>query len=260
MDLATLIGFLATVGVVFGAIAFGGSIGLVLDMPALLIVVGGSAGVVLMRFNIKQFFGAVKIGLIVLFHKSEKTEDIIKQVVLLSDISRRQGMLALQEVEIKNKFLKQAIQYVVDGLEPEIIETLLYKDLTLTIERHVQGQQIFKALGEVAPSMGLIGTLIGLIQMLSNLGDPKSLGPSMAMAMLTTLYGAILANIIAIPIAEKLELRSREEKNIKLLIIDAVMGIQRGQNPRLITDILKAYLPGSARDREGDNADEENKL
>ena len=164
-------------------------------------------------------------------------------------------MLALENVEIKNDFLKQGVQYLVDGIEPELVEEMLYKDMTLSLERHQNGQQIFKSIGDVGPAMGMIGTLIGLVQMLSNLGDPSSLGPAMAVAMLTTLYGAILANMVALPIADKLELRSKEEMMLKSLIIDALLGIQKGQNPRLIQDLLKTYLPVKKRDMSDKKSD-----
>ncbi len=247
MDLATLIGFLSAFGVVITAIMIGGPLSGMVNVPSLLIVFGGSAGVVLMRFSLGQFFGAVKIGLKTLFNKLESPTEIIHQVLELADTARKNGILALESVEIKNDFLKRGIGHLVDGLDGEIVETMLYKDMEMTVQRHINGQQIFKAIGDAAPAMGMIGTLIGLVQMLANLSDPSSLGPAMAIAMLTTLYGAVLANLIAIPIADKLDLRSKEEKIIKSLIIDAVLGIQQGQNPRIINDILQTYLPGSQR-------------
>lgn len=247
MDIATLLGFLAAVGVVLMAILLGGSIGLVINVPSLLIVIGGATGVVMMKFSIGQFFGGVKIALKAFFYKSEKPTDLIAQIVELADLARKNGVLALEDVEIKNKFLKQAIQYLVDGLEPDVISDTLHNELEQTVERHMQGQQIFKAMGDTAPAMGMIGTLIGLVQMLSNMSDPKSIGPAMAVAMLTTLYGAILANMVALPIADKLELRSKEEKLIKSIIIDGALAIQQGKNPRLLKDYLTTYLPASAR-------------
>lgn len=250
MDLATLIGFLSAVGVVMMAILQGGDLSLVINVPSLLIVVAGSAGIVLMKFSLGQFFGAVKIALKTVLYKSEKPSEIIALVNELADKARKEGMLALESIEIKNSFLKQGVQYLIDGVDPETIETTMFNDMAQTVERHQLGQQIFKAVGDVGPAMGMIGTLIGLVQMLSNMSDPESLGPAMAVAMLTTLYGAILANMIALPIADKLELRSKEERLKMAMIMDAIMGIQKGQNPRMIQDILKTYLPGSKRDGE----------
>lgn len=248
MDIATLFGFCAAVGVILMAIMTGGTLGSIINVPSLLIVFGGSAGVVMMKFSLGQFFGAIKIALVTLLYKSEKPTEIIAQVVDMAEQARKGGIIALENVEIKNKFMKQGVQYLVDGLEPEVVESTLTKDMAQTLERHMLGQQIFKAIGDVGPAMGMIGTLIGLIQMLSNLSDPSTLGPAMAVAMLTTLYGAMLANMFALPIADKLELRSKEERILKSLIIDAILSIQEGQNPRVINDILKTYLPGSKRD------------
>lgn len=247
MDIATLIGFLGAFAVVATAVFLGGDFGLVVNIPSLLIVVAGSSGVVMMKFSMGQFFGAVKIAMKTIFYKAEKQKDLIEKVTEIADEARKNGMLALESVEIDNAFLKQGIQYLIDGVEPELMENTLYNEMTQTVERHLQGQQIFKAMGDVGPAMGMIGTLIGLVQMLSNMSDPQSIGPAMAVAMLTTLYGAILANMIALPIADKLELRSKQEQTNKSMIIDAIMGIQKGQNPRVIKDMLNTYLPGSKR-------------
>ena len=143
---------------------------------------------------------------------------------------------------------------MVDGHEPDVVRQTMLSDMNLTVERHELGQKIFKAIADVAPAMGMIGTLIGLVQMLSNMEDPKSIGPAMAVALLTTLYGAAIANVFANPISEKLGLRSNEERLIKSMIIDSVSGIQEGRNPRVIEGMLMTYLPGSQRnpDEEGE--------
>jgi chemotaxis protein MotA len=151
---------------------------------------------------------------------------------------------------VSNSFLAGGIQLLVDGHDPDVVRTLLTKDLKQGQDRHAWGAKIFEALGDVAPAMGMIGTLIGLVAMLANMNDPKTIGPSMAVALLTTLYGAMLATMFALPMADKLSLRSQEEGLIKNLIIDALLAIQSGQNPRVIEAMLKAYLPESQRDVE----------
>lgn len=254
MDFATLIGFIAAVSVVVMAVLQGGDISVVINIPSMLIVVGGTIGVIIMKFSLGQFFGAIKVGMKTLLYKSHAPTSLIDQVMELAQAARKGGVLALENVEINHPFLKQGIQYLVDGLDPEVVEQTLNKEMALAVERHYQGRQIFKSAGEVAPAMGMIGTLIGLVQMLSNMSDPSSIGPAMAVAMLTTLYGAMLANLVALPIADKLDMRRNEEKFIKSLIIDAVMGIQAGQNPRIMKDILKTYLPGSMREDKQDQA------
>jgi chemotaxis protein MotA len=247
MDLATLLGLIAAIGVVLTAIFVGGSFAQFFDISAILIVLGGSASVVMMKFSIGSFFSSVKVALKVLFYRPENPTDIINEIVKLAETARKNGMLSLENMPIKNKFLSHSIRYVIDGIAPDIIEITLNNEMEQTIERHMRGQQIFKSLGETAPAMGMIGTLIGLVQMLSHMADPKKIGPAMAIAMLTTLYGAILANMIALPIADKLELRSHEEKLLKSIIIDGTLAIQQGQNPRIIRDYLTTYLAASQR-------------
>ena len=247
MDLATLIGFLVAVGVVGMAVMQGGDIGVIVNGPSLLIVFAGSAGIVLMKFSVGQFCGALKIAMKAFLYKQEKISDLIEKIYEIADAARKNGMLALESIEINHIFLKQSVQYLIDGLDPEVMEHSMENELTQTLERHAMGQQIFKAIGDVGPAMGMIGTLIGLVQMLSNMSDPKTLGPAMAVAMLTTLYGAVLANMVAFPIADKLDLRSKQEKIIMSMTIDAIMAIQEGQNPRTIKDTLFTYLPKKDR-------------
>ena len=136
---------------------------------------------------------------------------------------------------------------LVDGHDADVVRSVMEKDIELTAERHVTAIKVFRALADLGPAMGMIGTLVGLVAMLANMSDPKSIGPAMAVALLTTLYGAILANMVAIPIADKLELRSGEEKLCRALILDAIMGIQDGQNPRVIQSMLQNYLNQSKR-------------
>lgn len=247
MDIATIVGLVGANTVVAAAIVVGGSPGFFFNIPSVLIVVVGSFLAVMTKFGLKQYFSAFKVGIKAFFYRTETPEELISKVLELSNVARKNGLLALENVEIKNEFLKQGIQYMVDGLEPDVVRSTLQKDMYQTIDRHEKGQKIFKAVGDVAPAMGMIGTLVGLVQMLATMDDPKTIGPSMAVAILTTLYGAVIANIVAIPLADKLELRSQEEELSKNMIIDAVMGIQAGQNPRVIEEMLKMYLPGTLR-------------
>ncbi len=247
MDLATLLGLLIAFGFIFGAIATGGSIVLFINVPSLLIVIGGSVAVVLMQFTLSQFFGAIKVALKAFFHKAVDAQELIEQAVVLANVARKEGMMALESQEIDNQFLNKGIQLCVDGHPPDLVRKMLSKDISLTIQRHETGQKIFKALGGVAPAMGMIGTLIGLVQMLANMDDPKSIGPAMAVALLTTLYGAIIANAFALPLADKLALRSQEEKTNRTLILETISGIQEGMNPRVLEELLKAFLPEGQR-------------
>lgn len=254
MDLATLIGLLGSFGFVIMAMLSGGSFGIFINIPSLLIVICGSLFVVMMKYSVGQFFGSAKIAGKAFMFKSDKPEDLIAKAVEMADAARKGGFLALEEAEITNAFMQKGVDMLVDGHDAEVVRSTLEKDIMLTEERHDLGIGIFQKLGDIAPAMGMIGTLIGLVAMLSNMDDPKAIGPAMAVALLTTLYGAIVANMLALPIADKLALRKDEEKLNKSLILDAILGIQDGQNPRVLEGILKNYL---AEKKRGVNTTEE---
>ncbi len=247
MDLATLLGLLGAIGIVLAAIFTGGEIGLFINGPGIMVVVGGTAGAVMMKFTVGQFLGAFKVAMRAFIFKLDKPEDLIELTVEMANEARKGGLLALEGKETDNDFLAKGIQLMVDGHEPDVVKQTLVTDMNAAVSRHDVGRSIFKSIGDAAPAMGMIGTLIGLVQMLANMSDPASIGPAMAVALLTTLYGAMIANIFAIPIADKLALRSNEERMLKSMIIDSLLGIQEGRNPRVIEEILKTYLPNSKR-------------
>lgn len=251
MDLATLIGILGAFGIVIAAMVLGGSVMVFINVPSLLIVLVGTLMVVLMKFNLGQCLGAFKVAMKAFIFKLDKMDEMIPTVVEMADVARKGGLLALEGQQVDNEFLKEGIKMLVDGHDGEVVKDVLTKDLRQTTERHAWGARVFTAMGDVAPAMGMIGTLVGLVQMLSAMDDPKSIGPAMAVALLTTLYGAMLANMVAIPIADKLELRKTEEGQLKTMVIDALMAIQAGQNPRVVESMLKTYLAPSAREGKG---------
>jgi chemotaxis protein MotA len=252
VDLATLIGLIGAFAIVAAAVFFGGSTEIFLNLPSVLIVMGGTFLVVLMKFSLGQFFGAFKVATLAFVSRLESPEEVIPLIVDLSNIARKEGMLALEEQEIKNSFLKQGIDMLIDGTKPEVIKALMLKDMQQTIDRHKWGAKVFTASGDVAPAMGMIGTLIGLVQMLSSMDDPKTIGPAMAVALLTTLYGAVFANMVALPIADKLNLRKTQEGQLKAICIDGIIGIAEGQNPRVLEPMLKTYLAPSRRNKGAD--------
>ena len=252
MDLATLIGLLGAIGIIIMAMVLGGSVLLFINIPSLLIVVVGTLFAVLIKFPISHFLGAFKIAAKAFMAKTDDPKSLIEEGVELANIARKEGVLGLEGQDIQNEFLKRGIQLCVDGHEPEFVRAMLSKDINLTIERHERGQAIFKAMGDVAPAMGMIGTLIGLVQMLSAMDDPKSIGPAMAVALLTTLYGAIIATVFALPIADKLALRSQDERLNKALILETISSIQEGLNPRVMEELLKTYLPENKREGVGE--------
>ncbi|CZF81640.1 flagellar motor protein PomA [Grimontia marina] len=242
MDLATLIGILGAFAFIVMAMLLGGTISMFVDVPSTLIVFGGSLFVVLMNYTMGQFFGAFKIAGKAFMFKADDPEDLIAKIVEMADAARKGGFLALEEMEVPNSFMKKGVDMLVDGHDAEVVKMTLQKDIVMTDERHDAGAQFYSALADVAPAMGMIGTLIGLVAMLSNMDDPKAIGPAMAVALLTTLYGAMLANMIAIPIASKLRMRKDQEKMNRRLIMDGLLAIQDGQNPRVIDGYLKNYL------------------
>ncbi|GGW85741.1 flagellar motor protein PomA [Alteromonas halophila] len=247
MDLATIIGMLGAIGFVVMAMILGGNMAMFINVPSILIVFGGTLFVVLSQFTLGQFFGAGKIAGKAFMFKIDSPESLIEKIVEMADAARKGGFLALEEAEIDNPFMQKGVDMLVDGHDIEVVRETLSKDIAMTTERHEFGATIFKNMGDVAPAMGMIGTLIGLVAMLSNMDDPKAIGPAMAVALLTTLYGAFLANVVCLPISLKLKNRVEEEKLNQKLVLDGIVGIADGQNPRVIEGILKNYLAANKR-------------
>lgn len=248
MDIASLIGMLGAFGIVLAAIFLGGSAGMFMNIPSLLIVIGGSLFVVLIKFSLPQFLGAIAVAGKAFMFKMPSLDDLIEEVVELANTARKGGLLALESVEVSHPFLGKGVQMLVDGFDEAVVREMLEKDIRLSADRHSWGGKVFMAIGDVGPAMGMIGTLIGLVQMLSNMDDPKAIGPAMAVALLTTLYGAMLATMVSLPMADKLDMRREEEKRAKMLMLDGLLAIQAGQNPRIIESLLRTYLPGKKQE------------
>lgn len=250
MDLATLVGMLGAIGFIVMAmiLSSSGAPEMFADTVSVLIVLGGSIFVVISKFTLTQFFGSGKAVVKAFVFKIESPEELIEKAVQLADSARKGGFLALEEAEIPNSFMQKGVNMLVDGHDADVVRATLLKDIGLTEKRHESAIAIFKSLGDAAPAMGMIGTLIGLVAMLSNMDDPKAIGPAMAVALLTTLYGAFIANVIAIPLADKLAIRNQQEKMNNQLILDAILGIQDGQNPKVIEGILRNYLAQGKRE------------
>lgn len=248
MDFATLIGLLGATVIISMAVILGASSDVFFNIPSILIVILGSLAVVLAKFSFSQYFGAFRAAGRAFSFKLPDTQSLIEELVEIANIARKQGVLNLEGRETSSTYLQQGIQHLIDGQSADIIATLLNKERLLTLDRNRWGAKVFRAFGDVAPAMGMIGTIIGLVQMLSNMEDPKTIGPAMAVALLTTLYGAMIATMFANPLADKLELRMTEEARMQALITDAVIAIQEGRNPRVIEQMLSSYLPPSKRD------------
>ncbi|GAB4353175.1 MAG: flagellar motor protein PomA [Methylohalobius sp. ZOD2] len=247
MDIATLVGFLGGFGVIAGAIVVGGDVGLFVNVPSILIVLGGTFMATLMKITLADFLRSFGIAWKAFFNQVDDPAQLIEEAVRLADVARKNGLLALENETVDNLFLQRGIMLCVDGHEPALIRKMLSEEINQAIKRHEMGQTMWASVGDVAPAMGMIGTLVGLVQMLANMEDPSKIGPAMAVALLTTLYGAIIANAFAIPLADKLALLSDYERITKSLIIETINGIQEGMNPKLLETLLNTYLPEKQR-------------
>jgi len=249
MDVATIIGIFAAFGLVFAAISSGGGLSWFLDWPSVLIVFGGTFGAVLINYPLSDVMRVLKVAKNAFLKKEQKVGEVIEQLVELSRYSRRHGILSLQNLieKIEDPFLVKAITLAIDGLEPQDVATILETELDFIEERHRLGAEIFTTMGNFAPAMGMTGTLIGLVQMLMRMNDPSTIGPSMSVALVTTFYGVILANLVFLPIAGKLKRLSSVELMVKQLIIKGVISIQEGDNPRILEQKLHSFL--SPRER-----------
>lgn len=246
-DSATIVGLVGAIAVILYAVSTSSGIGIFFDLPSFLIVIVGSCFIVLIKFNARQFFQAWSNAYHVFFIPQEDPQDIITTIIRLQQKARIHGLLSLEDEPIDHPFLKYGIKYIFANISPLIIKNTLNKEIYCTLERHQSGARVFRALANVGPAMGMIGTLIGLVQMLAALDNPSSIGPSMAIALLTTLYGALLANMIATPIADKLMLRSQEEYLLNMLIVDGLLGLLEGLHPYILEEMLLSYLPASQR-------------
>lgn len=247
MDKATIIGIVVGLVTILGAIIASGSAADFMYWPALLVVLGGTLAGTLIKFPLHQVLNSVSIAAKAFYYTQDDPRLLIEKTKELSKLARKRGLLALEDEPVPNSFFAKALELSVDGLEPARIQRILEEDLSLSLQRHEMGQRIFRSIGEQAPAFGMIGTLVGLVQMLGNLENPESIGPGMAVALLTTLYGAVFAQLVALPIADNLEMRAHSEYTTKSLIIEAVTCIHQGCNSRVIEEMLLPFLPKSER-------------
>jgi chemotaxis protein MotA len=249
LDIATIIGIISAFGLVIGAIIIGSPITLFIDIPSVLIVFGGTIGATLINYPLKELLGVIKVASQAFFHKMRSAAELIPILVEAARKARVEGVLSLEAMinEIDDDFLKRGLQLAIDGTEPELINQIMETEMNYVAQRHKVGASILDVMGAFAPALGMIGTLIGLIQMLQSMSDPSAIGPAMAVALITTFYGAIIANLICIPIAGKLKLRSEEEILQKELIIAGILSIQSGDNPRVVEQKLNNFVPPQQR-------------
>jgi chemotaxis protein MotA len=248
MDIATVIGLIGGVILVLAAIVTGSSPSTFVNIPSLLVVVGGSVATSFIRFSMKDVINTIAVAMKAFLVKMQAAEEMIEQMVSYAKTAKKEGLIALEKEKPADKFTAKALRYLADGFDEGLIREILNKDIQITVQRHTIGQNVFKSLGGAAPAFGMIGTLIGLVQMLTSMSDPSSIGPSMAVALLTTLYGAMMANIVCLPIADKLALRCEQEQSSRNMILEAAIGISQGTSPMVLEETLKIYLSPKQRD------------
>lgn len=254
MDIATIAGIVAGIFVICMAMLTGGSFMQFVDLPSTLIVIGGTCAAVLIRFPLGGVLKALGLGLkIALRNPSASHRDTVEEIARLGGIARKSGPLGLDNERVDDEFLAKGIQLIADGHEVDFIAETMNREAELKLDRLTQGEKIFRAIGDAAPAFGMIGTLVGLIQMLATMEDPSNIGPSMAIALLTTLYGALIANLIAIPVADKLAAKLKDTELNQALVTDGIVQIRQNKNPNLIREMLLAYLPENARGPVGGN-------
>jgi len=249
LDKATIIGIIAAFGLVIGAIMTSGSIVFFIDIPSFLIVVGGTFGATLINYPLKELLGVMKVISQAFTQKLNNASELIPIIVEAARKARVEGVLSLETTieEVDDDFLKKGLQLAIDGTEPELINQIMGTEMDYVAQRHKIGYGIMETMGTFSPALGMIGTLIGLIMMLQSMNDPSSIGPAMAVALITTFYGALIANLVCLPMAGKLKLRSEEELLQKELIIAGILSIQSGDNPRVVELKLNNFVPPAQR-------------
>jgi chemotaxis protein MotA len=238
-------------GLIVWSILLGGSLSGFIDMPSVAVVVGGTIGALLINFPLPKFLSMINLFKKTFLFSLEDPDIVISKMVGYAERARREGMLALEE-DSENEtddFLRKGLRLAVDGTDPQLLEKILETDVEQIENRHSEGAKILSTGGTFAPAFGMIGTLIGLVNMLSSLEDPTQIGAGMATALITTFYGAVLANAVFLPLAGKLETRSKEEMVIKNMVIEGIMAIQSGDSPRIVEEKLKSFLSPTERKR-----------
>lgn len=251
MDIASVVGILAAFGLILVAIliAPGSSLAAFIDVPSFLVVCGGALAACLIAFPLKSMLAMPLTLKVVFLNKAVDYAGLISQIVSLAETARRDGLLALENriAEIDNPFIVSGIQMAVDGTRPDAIEDIMRTEMDAVSTRHRDSKAVSDQMGRFAPAYGMIGTLLGLIIMLGNMSDPSSIGSGMAVALLTTLYGAVVSNVMFLPFSEKLAFLNKQELLGMEIIIRGIMAIQSGENPRVIEQKLRTFLPPSVR-------------
>ena len=251
MDIATGIGLVAGAIVLCTLILMGGDLRMFVDLHAFIVIFGGSFSATLIRFPLSSLFHGLPLGIRFAFTMRRITQrELVDEIAEIAEIARKQGPIGLEKVETDDPFLAKGVRFVADGYDNNFIRDNLERDRDNFLTHLDEGQKIYRAIGDCAPAFGMIGTLIGMVQMFANMTDPSKLGPYMAVALLATFYGAALANLFCLPIADKLHLKLVDEEINRTLIIDGILMIREAKSPTLVREMLIAYLPEKHRHSE----------
>jgi chemotaxis protein MotA len=220
-----------------------------IDPPAIMMVLGGGAAVMLVGFPLPRVLSMFSVAKKLFFRKKENPSELIRSVVALAEVARREGLLALESKteDIKDSFVAMGVQMAVDGNKAEVVEEIMRREIESMETRHNESRKVLETIGRCGPAFGMIATLLGLVMMLGNLSNAASIGPSMAVALIGTLYGAVTANLVCIPMAEKLACLHHEEVLIKEIVLRGVLAIQSGDSPRVVEQKLITFLPPKSR-------------
>ncbi len=255
MDIATGLGLLAGIVVLVTLILMGGELSMFLDSHAFIAIFGGAFAATLIRFPLSSIFHGVPMGMRFVFTMRRMSQrELVDEIAGLAEIARKQGPIGLERVEVEDPFLAKGVRYVADGYDADFIRDNLERDRDNFLTHLDEGQKIYRSIGDCAPAFGMVATLIGMVQMFANMSDPSKLGPFMAVALLATFYGAGLANLFCLPIADKLQLKLHDEEINRTLIIDGILMIRDAKSPALVREMLLAYLPEKHRHDEGELA------
>lgn len=255
MDISTVIGIVLAFGAVIGSIIAGGDIMAFVDVPSVIVVGFGVVGVTLMRWPMETIKVLSKFIMKAFFFTPADPKEAIEEIGKLAETARRESVFALEKVPIEDPFMKKAMTLAADNRPPEVISSILQLEIDAMETRHKVGAEVMQSMADDGPAMGMIGTLIGLVIMLGNLSDQAAIGPAMAVALLTTFYGACLANIFCNPVKNKIAIRSSQELTKMSIVLAGTLGIVAGENPRLIKEKLNSFLPPADRDS-GDEKEE----
>jgi chemotaxis protein MotA len=248
MDIATGLGLIAGAIVLVTLILMGGELGMFLDVHAFIVIFGGAFAATLIRFPLSSIFHGLPIGMKFAFTVRRTSQrELVDEIAALAEIARKQGPIGLEKVEVADPFLAKGVRYVADGYDADFIRDNLERDRDNFLTHLDEGQKVYRSIGDCAPAFGMIGTLIGMVQMFANMTDPSKLGPYMAVALLATFYGAAVANLFCLPIADKLHVKLVDEEINRTLIIDGILMMRESKSPALVREMLLAYLPEKHR-------------